>query len=72
MRTAVHEYVGILVKFLPAQVEALDHIKDMTGKDRTSLIREAVQLLIGRYLLAEKELADAEMAEILGNRESSG
>lgn len=55
MRTAMQQdYIPILVKLHPAQVESLDHIKALSHKDRSSLIREAISILIGRYTLAER------------------
>lgn len=49
------QYVPIVLKLHPAQIEALAAIKKQTGKSRTFLIREGVSLLIGRYVLAGKE-----------------
>lgn len=63
MRTAMQvKYTPLLLKIHPAQVEALDAIKERTGKDRTTLIREAVSLLIGRYELAQKESNNVKVA----------
>jgi len=55
-------YVRLLVPLHEAQVKSLDEIRNVTGKNRVELIREAVALLIGRYLLAEKGGDDAKVA----------
>lgn len=49
------KYVRLLVPLHEAQVKSLDDIKKATGKNRVELIREAVSLLVGRYMLAAKE-----------------
>jgi metal-responsive CopG/Arc/MetJ family transcriptional regulator len=58
------EYKSILVQFNPAQLDALDRIKGITGVTRAELIRDAVSELIGKYILAleKKEDKDAKVA----------
>lgn len=59
MRTKrVTEYRAILVYLHPAQVKALEGIKEATGQTRTELIRFAVSEMIGRHTMPRGSSAD--------------
>lgn len=64
MRTKrLTEYRAILLQLHHSQVERLDKIKELTGKSRVEIIREAVAIELGNYDLALKEGAKWQQPE---------